>query len=79
MAAEGCEMKKPKRYYSLFVCNESGWGAEFGDYDKSAVEFERDDYLDHGHKRKNLKIVCTGDTQEEINKASNKLNSGGAL
>lgn len=32
------------------------WTIEFGDYDKSVVRDERDDYRDHGFKLKDLRI-----------------------
>jgi len=48
-------------YYSLFVRDtiNDEWRIEFGDWDKGAVEFEYQDYRDHGHKVQNLKIERT--------------------
>lgn len=52
-------------YFQLFIHaraygepdNGAGWGAEFGDRDQAAVEFERDDHKDHGVSGRHLKIV----------------------
>lgn len=68
-------------YYTL-VLNEGDhiadapWGIAFGDKDKEVVEAERDDYLDRGFKRKELKIIKTATSrQKEIDAAVAALNA----
>lgn len=61
-----------RKYYVLAHWNvaTSEWGVEFGDYDRSVVSWEREDYLQSGNYRaKFLHIVCCGDTQAAINAA----------
>ena len=51
-------------------------GASSLDKDLETVRFELDDYRDHGHKRKDLKIVKTRSSRMvEINAIVDKLNS----
>ena len=47
------------RYYGLMVRDERGepWHFEFGDFDRSTVQAEREDYWQHGYKNANMKIV----------------------
>jgi len=67
-----------KKYYSLLVRSntKSPWCVEFGDYDRDVVMDELRDYMYHDNKRMNLKIICTGDTQAEINAEVERLNGG---
>lgn len=44
-------------YYVLFIRYNGVWSPEFGDADKDAVTFERNDYKDGGIKARDLKIV----------------------
>lgn len=64
-------------YHTLLARHDDGqWGIEFGDKDLETVRFELDDYRDHGHKRKDLKIVKTRSSRMvEINAIVDKLNS----
>ncbi len=50
-----------KMYWTLEVrYGDAGkWCIEFGDWDRSVVKAEMNDYKDHGHKAKNLRIVGT--------------------
>lgn len=69
----------PIKYYTLvqYYTELDKWMIEFGDYDRMLVIFELEDYKDHGVKRKNLKIVTSGDTQAEIDAAVKQLNEKG--
>lgn len=66
-----------KLYYTLCVRldGEQRWCAEFGDYDKDVVEAELQDYRDSYHKKKNLQIIATGDSQSDIDQGVSELNS----
>ena len=49
----------PKPYY-LLLSREPGdtvFFQQFGDFDRETVEFERDDFRDHGYLAKDLRIV----------------------
>ncbi|PDT45336.1 hypothetical protein CO661_24030 [Sinorhizobium fredii] len=66
-----------RKYYTLVSIDGSPgckWAIEFGDYNCTTVEDERDDFLDRGWKRRELKIITTGDTQAEIDAAVAELN-----
>lgn len=66
-----------RKYFTLLTIDGTPgcpWSIQFGDYDCPTVEDERDDYLDHGWKRRELKIITTGDTQAEIEAAVAELN-----
>lgn len=70
--------KKTRPYFTLFVLIPWGedfrWSPEFGAYDRSDVEGERQDQRDHGVKAKNLNIVRTDDTQFAVFAALKRLN-----
>lgn len=62
-------MSRP--YFSLLqfepdLDGPGSWGVQFGDYDRQTVEDELDDYAHSGIKRKNLRIIRTGDKQADI-------------
>ena len=66
------------KYYTLFVfdTDQNLWFEEFGDYDRETVDFEVEE-LRHGFRsvpKKHIKIVRTGDHQDEIEAARFKLN-----
>lgn len=64
-------------YYTLAVRDGDTWSPQFGDYSRSTVKDELDDWVDSGNfTRKRCKIVTSGDTQAEINAAIAKLNAG---
>lgn len=65
-----------RKYYTLVAFDKLNqkWFIEFGDYDKTVVIFELEDYKDRGYRAKDLKIITSGETQEEINLAVNELN-----
>lgn len=62
------------KYYSLAVREDGKWAVQFGDYDRETVKAELGDYLDHGTRRKDMRIITSGDTQAEITKAVAALN-----
>ena len=49
------------KYYTLAQWSgfSYSWSAEFGDHDYQTVKAERQDYIDHGAKAKNLVIFHT--------------------
>jgi hypothetical protein len=53
-------------YYTLAVREDGVWGAQFGDYDREVVAYEKSDYRDHGYSARDLKIIRTGDSWDEI-------------
>lgn len=52
-----------KIYYSVLTCTNGVWGAQFGDYDYEVAKDELQEYKDNGEK---AQLICTGDTQAEI-------------
>jgi hypothetical protein len=46
-------------YYALYTRDavSVAFAMQFGDYDRDTVIDERQDYLDHGHKASNIRIV----------------------
>jgi hypothetical protein len=71
------ECNMAKRYFSLLERDsaESPWAVQFGDYDRETVESERDEMIDRGIKRRNLRIIETGSKQADIFAAVAKLNA----
>lgn len=73
--------KAPKPYYIL-ICqmlrpvyeSDSKWFMEYGSYDKEDVKEERASVLDGGAYR--TRIVCCGDTNEDIMAAVQAANEG---
>lgn len=63
-----------KRYYTLAVRDDNVWSPEFGDYDRSTVQSELNDYRDHDYRKSNLKIVQSDDSQAAIEAAIAALN-----
>lgn len=66
-----------KAYYTLCVHYHFGWSPEFGDYDRSVVQQERDDFRwasQRPWKAKDFKIIATGGKQTEINAAVAAMN-----
>lgn len=65
-----------KSYYTLVVRDDDGvWRPEFGDYSRSVVAGELDDYRDHGFTKSHLAIIKTGDAQRDIDVAVKLLNA----
>lgn len=64
-----------RKYHVLMVRQDGHWnGPEFGDYDKSVVQDERQDKRDHDIKAKDLHILTVdGDTQAAIDAAVNEF------
>lgn len=67
--------RKPRAYYTLAVREDGRWTPQFGDYDRELVEFERQDYRDHGHKARDLKIVTSIAGRRFVEAAIAKLNA----
>jgi len=44
-------------YYVLLVREDGRWGVQFGDFSRSAVHFERDEYRDKDVRRRDLAIL----------------------
>jgi hypothetical protein len=67
--------RKPARpYFTLAVREDGIWAPQFGDYDRETVEFELEDYLDHDHKRRDLKIVKSSVRPADVAAAIARLN-----
>jgi hypothetical protein len=67
-----------RQYHSLLLLDRGTWRLEFGAYDKSAVEAERDDYHQGGgYPLRDLRIITTSDTQAAIDAAVATLNGEG--
>lgn len=62
-----------RKYFTLAVREDSVWGIAFGDYDRSVVAEEASSYR---LPRRDRKILCTGETQAEIDAAIKDLNEG---
>lgn len=63
------------KYWTL-LCREgvdNPWTVQFGDYTRKSVAEEYDEFR-RDYKNSDLKIIMTGDTQDEINKAVVELN-----
>jgi hypothetical protein len=74
----GKESTMARQYHTLLLLDRGTWRLEFGDYDKSTVEAERDDYHQGGgYELQDLRIITTGDTQAAINAAVAKFNGEG--
>ncbi|SCW76956.1 hypothetical protein SAMN02927900_04741 [Rhizobium mongolense subsp. loessense] len=71
--------RKPRKYHTLVIRINGRWSPEFGAYEREDVRAEYAGYLESGEaKRKDLKVITTGDTQAEIMAAVAKLNGEGA-
>jgi hypothetical protein len=59
---------KARKYYSLIAIFDTKWEILFGDYDREVVEQEKEDNenLDSDFGAKKLKIITTGDAQDDI-------------
>jgi hypothetical protein len=66
-----------KQYHTLIARDGIGeaWGIEFGSFVRAEVEFERQDYRDHGRKASDLKIVTCAAGQAAIDAVVAKLNA----
>jgi hypothetical protein len=54
---------------------ESRWEIVGGSYDRSEIDFERQDYRDHGVRASDLKIITCGARQSSIDTAVMALNA----
>jgi hypothetical protein len=66
-------------YYTLIAKMPEGvWAPQFGDYDKSTVDYEMRDYKESGNWEKGtqFKIIKTEPEQEMINDHIAGLNAG---
>jgi hypothetical protein len=65
-----------RMYYTLLTREPGGiWSPQFGDYDKSTVVGEGGCYHADGYRRKDLKVICTGARQSDINAEVSRLNT----
>lgn len=67
-----------RSYYTLAERCDGRWVVQAGGYDLETIEFERDDFRDHGVKAKDLRILKTAPSQKAINAAVAALNAKGA-
>ncbi len=67
--------KASARYFTLTVRENGRWSPQFGDGDRSVVQGELDDYLDHGHRRRDLKVIETTGDQRAIDATVANLNA----
>lgn len=63
-------------YYSLIVKHNTGWGVEFGDFDRECVEFEREECIYSGIPKRRTKIIATNGEQSEIDAKVSHYNAG---
>lgn len=67
-----------KKYYTLVVKSPCGyWTPQYGSYIYGDCLSEREDYLDHGQKMKNMKIITTSPEQPSIDLRIKEMNQGG--
>lgn len=70
-------VRKPRPYYVLLTRDaaDKPWGIEFGDYDRPAVQFERDDFRQN-YAATNLRIIRAENARKStIDNAVAELNS----
>jgi hypothetical protein len=67
-----------RTYYTLLTRDNATapWQIAFGDYSRKVVELEWDDMVRRPERRRNLRIIATGETQADIDAAVLKLNVG---
>ena len=69
-----------KTYYILAIDYGSGYGVEFGAYDKQDVLEEREYQEDnHDYSTNSIRVIKTVDDQKTIDKEINKLNTNGHI
>jgi hypothetical protein len=61
-------------YFTLAVRDSGTWSPQFGDYDRDVVAQESTDAYSN-YKRADRKIIRTGDSHVEIDRAIAELNS----
>ncbi len=70
--------RKPRKYHTLVALIDGRWGVQFGAYERGDVVAERAAYIEnHEAKAKELKIITTGDTSQDVLAAVAKLNGEG--
>lgn len=65
-----------RKYFTL-ACREMSdkrWYPQFGDYARGTVVQEKQDTYADQYRGKDMKIIVSGDTQDEINRAIENLN-----
>lgn len=67
-----------RTYYTLVTRDtETGfkWFPQFGDYDRETVESEQQDYVDHGTRKADTKIVMSVSSKKrDVDAAITRLN-----
>lgn len=62
-----------RNYYTLVVREDDQWNVQFGDFDKEVVNDEMD--ASYGeYKKKDLRVICTAESQEQIDTEVRNLN-----
>jgi hypothetical protein len=61
-------------YFTLLVRERGKWFVDFGSWDHEDVDAEIEDRRDHGVSRKDLKVITTDGSQEEIDKLVDMAN-----
>jgi hypothetical protein len=66
-----------RRYYTLVERDgpKDAWYPQFGAYERSDVEFERQSMRDHGTKAANINIITSAPGKKEVEAAIAKLNA----
>jgi hypothetical protein len=62
-----------KNYYTLVVRENDQWNVQFGDFNKEVVNDEMDATYGE-YKKKDLKVICTAESQEQIDTEVRNLN-----
>ena len=62
-----------KNYYTLVVRENDQWSPQFGDFNKEVVNDEMDDSYGE-YKKKDLRVICTSESQEQIDTEVRNLN-----
>lgn len=63
-----------RKYHTVCVRYDGRWTPEFGSYVRPEVSFEAEELRSH-HRRADIRIICTGDTQAEIDAGVAHLNA----
>ena len=64
-----------ENYYTMLLLDCGFWSPEFGSFDREEVKEEIQCYLDHeDYKPHQFLIICTGESQDEVDLAVDNLN-----
>lgn len=62
------------QYHTLAIWEGGKWSAQFGAYDLDDVNAERDSYRQQGYMASQIKLIKSGDKQDDIDRAMILLN-----